>query len=163
MRILTLSSALLLSAVLSGCGFELRGAAILPPELGKLHVSADQVLRNDVAIFLEGSNTQLVSARPEANVILTMSALRSDRRVLSVDPSTGHEREFELSYSLDVVATGPQGRIMIKPQTLSVQRDYVFDQSALIGSGQEEAVLRNEMRRDLVQQVLYRLRAAVAG
>ena len=102
-----------------------------------------------------------MSDRAQANVILTMSNPRYDRRILSVDPQTGFEREIELSYTLDVVATGPQGRVMLKPQTLSVRRDYVFDAGALIGSTQEEALLRIEMRRDLVQQVLYRLRAAV--
>jgi LPS-assembly lipoprotein len=157
MRILVLLFPLLLSA----CGFELRGAAVLPPELGKIHVSASKILYNDVEVFLEGSNTQLMSDRAQANVILTMSNPRYDRRILSVDPQTGFEREFELSYTLDVVATGPQGRVMLKPQTLSVRRDYVFDAGALIGSTQEETLLRTEMRRDLVQQVLYRLRAAV--
>ena len=159
MRILVLLFPLLLSA----CGFELRGAAVLPPELDKFYVSASKALYNDVEVFLEGSNTQLMSDRAQANVILTMSNGRYDRRILSVDPQTGFEREFELSYTLDVVATGPQGQIMLKPQSLSVRRDYVFDAGALIGSTQEEALLRIEMRRDLVQQVLYRLRAAVLG
>ena len=155
--------ALLIPLLLSACGFELRGAAVLPPRISKLQVLADQTLRNDVEVLLQGSDTQLVNNRPQAQVILTMSDLRFDRRVLSVDPNTGHEREFELSYALDVVATDPQGQVLLQPQTLSQRRDYVFDSAALIGSSQEEAVLRDEMRRELVQQVLYRLRAATAG
>jgi LPS-assembly lipoprotein len=160
MRILALLFPLLFTA----CGFELRGAAVLPPGIDKLHVvSADLVLRNDVDVFLQGSGARLVKTRPEAQVVLTLSNPRYDRRVLSVDPNTGHEREFELSFTLDVVATGPQGQLMLQPQTLSVQRDYVFDQNELIGSGQEEAVLRTEMRRAVLQQVLFRLRAATSG
>jgi LPS-assembly lipoprotein len=160
MRILALLFPLLLAA----CGFELRGAAVLPPGINKLHVvSPDLVLRNDVDVFLQGSGARLVKTRPEAQIILILSNPRYDRRVLSVDPNTGHEREFELSFTLDVVATGPQGQLMLQPQTLSVQRDYVFDQSELIGSGQEELVLRTEMRRAVLQQVLFRLRAATSG
>ncbi len=159
MRVLILLFPLLLCA----CGFELRGAAVLPPGVEKLHVAATQLLSNDVEVFLQGSDTKLVSSRPEAQVILTMSNERYDRRVLSVDPNTGQEREFELAFSVDVVATGPQGQVILKPQTLSLQRDYVFDAAALIGSSQEETLLRTEMRRDLVRQVLYRLRVATLG
>ncbi|MFT5174614.1 MAG: LPS-assembly lipoprotein [Gammaproteobacteria bacterium] len=155
---------MLFPLLFTACGFELRGAAVLPPGIDKLHVvSADLVLRNDVDVFLQGSGARLVKTRPEAQVVLTLSNPRYDRRVLSVDPNTGHEREFELSFTLDVVATGPQGQLMLQPQTLSVQRDYVFDQNELIGSGQEEAVLRTEMRRAVLQQVLFRLRAATSG
>jgi LPS-assembly lipoprotein len=159
MRVLTL----LLPLLLTACGFELRSAGVLPLGVDRLHLISDQVLRNDVDVFLQGSDAKLVNTRSEAQVILTLSNARYDRRVLSVDPNTGHEREFELSFRLDVVATGPQGQLMLKPQTLSVQRDYVFDQSELIGSGQEETVLRNEMRRAILQQVLHRLRAAASG
>lgn len=160
MRIIVLLLSIVLSGMLTACGFELRSAAVLPLEFGKLYVQADSVLRNDVEVFLQGSNTELVSDRPQATLTLTMSNPRYQRRVLSVDPDTGHEREFELSYSLDVVATGTNGQVYLEPQTLSQQRDYVFDAAALMGSSQEEAVLRIEMRRDLVRQLLYRLRAA---
>ena len=163
MRIIALLLPIMLSSVLTACGFELRSAAVLPPELGKLYVQANSALRNDVEVFLEGSNTELVSDRPLATFTLTLSNPRYGRRILSVDPDTGREREFELSYSVDVVAIGTNGQVYLKPQTLSQQRDYVFDAAALIGSSQEEAVLRVEMRRDLVRQVLYRLRAAATG
>ena len=136
---------------------------MLPPELGKLHVNSNQILRNDVEVFLEGSSTELVTDSAQALVLLTMTSPHYDRRILSIDPETGLEREFELSFSLDIVATDPEGLVLLEPQTLAVQRDYVFDAAALIGSTQEEAVLRVEMRRDLIRQVLYRLRAATAG
>jgi LPS-assembly lipoprotein len=163
MRVIALLLPIMLSSVLTACGFELRSAAVLPPEFGKIYVQANSTLRNDVEVFLQGSNTELVSDRPQATFTLTLSNPRYQRRVLSVDPDTGREREFELSYSVDVVATDTSGRAILQPQTLSQQRDYVFDAAALIGSSQEEAVLRVEMRRELVRQVLYRLRAAATG
>ena len=161
MRILSLFSALVLSAALTACGFELRHAAELPPGLSKIQILADKYMYNDAEVFLQGSNAELVSERSQAQVILTMSNPRYERRVLSVDPKTGNEREFELAYTVDVVATGAQGQVMLKPQTLSARRDYVYDPAALLGSGYEETQLVTDMRRDVVQQALYRLRAAV--
>lgn len=163
MRIIVLLLCIVLSSMLTACGFELRGAAALPAELGKLYVQSSAQLRNDIEVFLQGSSTQLVNNRPQANLTLTLSNPRYQRRVLSVDPNTGHEREFELSYSVDVVATDTSGRAILAPQTLSQQRDYVFNAAALIGSNQEEEVLRVEMRRDLVRQLLFRLRAATTS
>jgi LPS-assembly lipoprotein len=154
---------MLLAALLAGCGFQLRGTEVLPPDLGALHVSAPNVLLRETEVFLEGSNTRLVPGHDGADVVLTMGNERYDRRVLSVDPSTGKEREFQLAYSVDVRAVTRDGRTLIAPQVVTLQRDFVFERDALLGASREETVLREEMRRDAVQQILYRLRAAAHG
>lgn len=153
----------LLASLLAGCGFELRGANVLPPDLENLYVVANADLATDVENFLETSDTKLVKSREEADVVLTIVNPRYDRRVLSVDPNTGKEREYEIVYTVDVNAVGKQGRTLIAPQPVSLVRDFIFDTDAIIGASREEAVLQVEMRRDAVQQILYRLRAATAG
>lgn len=40
-----------------------------------------------------------------------------------------------------------------------MQRTYAHNQDNVTGSGQEEAMLREEMRRDLVMQLMIRLQA----
>jgi LPS-assembly lipoprotein len=155
--------ALLLPLLLTACGFQLRGANILPPGKNSIYLVASGNLREQVSIFLEGSDTRLVKDRGSADVVLTLANPRFNRRVLSVDPDTGKEREFELSYTLDMNAREAGGENLISPQSVTLLRDYVFDRTALIGAGQEESVLRREMMRDAVQQVLSRLRAATAG
>lgn len=153
----------LLAGLLAGCGFELRGANVLPPDLRNLYVVANQDLQYEVAAFLETSDTNLVKSREQADVVLSILNPRYDRRVLSVDPNTGKEREFEIVYTVDVNAVDKQGRSLIAPQPVSLLRDFIFDTEAVIGASREEAVLQVEMRRDAVQQILYRLRAATAG
>jgi len=64
---------ILFSDLLTGCGFELRGAAALPPELGKIYVQSSAALRNDIEVFLQGSSTKLVNTRPQANLTITLS------------------------------------------------------------------------------------------
>lgn len=155
--------ALLLPLLLTACGFELRGANILPPGKNSIYLVSSGDLKEQVSIFLEGSDTRLVSDRGSADVVLTLANPRFNRRVLSVDPNTGKEREFELSYTLDMNAKEADGKSLVASQPVTLLRDYVFDRTALIGAGQEESVLREEMVRDAVQQVLSRLRAATAG
>ena len=155
--------ALLLPLFLVACGFQLRGANVLPPGKNAIYLVAAEDLREQVSVFLEGSDTRLVTERGAADVVLTLNNARFDRRVLSVDPNTGKEREFELSYSLDINARQSDGSTLVASQRVTLLRDYVFDHTALIGAGQEEYVLREEMIRDAVQQVLVRLRAATAS
>ena len=150
----------LLATLLAGCGFQLRGGEVLPPDLGALHVSAPRALLREAEVFLQGSETRLMPAPDGADVVLTMANERYDRRVLSVDPRTGKEREFELAYTVDVNAVTRDGRTLIAPQSVRLRRDFVFERDALLGASREEEVLREEMRRDAVQQILYRLRAA---
>lgn len=154
---------ILFAGMLAGCGFELRGANVLPPDLKNLFVVANPDLAIDIENFLETSDTRIVSSREQADVVLTVLNPRFDRRVLSVDPNTGKEREYEIVYTVDVSAVGKQGRTFIPAQPVSLVRDFIYDPEAIIGASREEAVLYVEMRRDAVQQILYRLRAATDG
>jgi LPS-assembly lipoprotein len=156
-------AALLLPLLIGACGFQLRGADVLPPDLGRLYLSAPDILRIEVGVFLEGSRTELVDDRATANVVLTMATPRYGRRVLSVDANTGKEKEIELSYTVDVNASSTAGRTLLQAQPVTILRDYIFDPDTLLGTGREEVVIQAEMRRDLVQQVLFRLRAAATG
>lgn len=154
---------LLLVGLLAGCGFELRGANVLPPDLKNLYLVAGTDLAIDIENFLETSDTRIVNSREQADVILTVVNPRYDRRVLSVDPNTGKEREYEIVYTVDVSAVGKLGQTFIPAQPVSLVRDFIYDPEAIIGTSREEAVLQVEMRRDAVQQILYRLRAATDG
>ena len=151
---------ILLSLLLTACGFQLRGSAVLPEGMDRLFLVAPNAVRDQMSIFLQGSETQLVSDRSTADVILTVSDANYTRRVLTVDPDTGKEREFELAYSLNMSARRSDGTSLVDSQRVTLLRDYVFDRTTLIGSGREESSLREEMLRDAVQQVLYRLRIA---
>jgi LPS-assembly lipoprotein len=84
---------------------------------------------------------------------------RFDRRVLSVDPRTGKVREFELGYAVDLNVTHRDGRSLIGPDTVTLLRDYVFDETAAISEFEEENLLREEMRKDAAEAILRRLQS----
>ncbi len=151
---------IVLAGLLSACGFQLRGGNVLPADLSNLYVQAPADLADDVRVYLSGTDTQVLDRPKGADVILTLSNARYDRRVISVDPSTGKEREFELTYSLDYRASKTAGKTLLNTQRLTIRRDYVFDRDAIIGKSREAGVLRTEMRRDAVRQILLRLQSA---
>ena len=147
---------------INGCGFQLRGNVTLPENVHSVHVQApSRELSNEIQLFLESSGARVASHRGDADAVLSVQDERFNRRVLSVDPRTGKEREFELAYTAMFGLTRADGTVLVEQQTVSLLRDFVFDEDALLGKAQEEGLLRNEMRRDAVEQMLRRVRAAL--
>lgn len=158
---LIMSLILLAAGPLGGCGFQLRGDAALPEDIRSVYVNAPVELRDEIQVFLEGGGVDLVNNRADADASINVTRELFDRRVLSVDPTTGKEREFELAYTVDFnVVRGNESPVM-SGQTINLLRDYVFDPDSVIGKSREENVLIEEMRRDAAQQLLRRLQSSL--
>ena len=158
-RIVLLASML----AVAGCGYQLRGAGSvsLPPGLDAIHVDGPPAIGAALVQALEGGGVRVAPARDSTGALLQLSDERFDRRVLSVDPDTGKEREFELAYRVTFRLTGGDGAELVSTQTVSLLRGYVFDSGALLGASREQDVLRAEMRRDAAGQVVRRIEAAL--
>jgi LPS-assembly lipoprotein len=151
----------LLLAVLSGCGFQLRGQVALPEDLRAVFVSAPVLIADELEVFLASGGARVTPDREAADARISASGERFDRRLLSVDPDTGREREFELVYTVWASATRRDGSIILSNQPITLVRDFVFDPAAVLGTGREEAVLYDEMRRDAARQIVRRIEAAL--
>ena len=147
--------------LLAGCGFKLRGALDLPENVQTIHVMAPSQLRNDILTLLESGGVGTSTSSAEADASITVTSERFDRRVLSVDATTGKEREFELAYTIAFGLTRSDGATVIDNGAVNLLRDYVFDPEAVIGTSREEDVLRDEMRRDAARQLMRRVEAAL--
>ncbi len=143
--------------VLTGCGFQLRGDYDLPPLLERVVVTGPQFLRDELLVGLRASDVEVVGSRQEATAIIEIGRERFSERVLSVDPDTGRSREFEVALAVNFKVEAPDGAVVAPNQTVALQRDYVFDEDAILGKSRERGVLREEMRRDAAQQILLRL------
>ena len=145
----------------SGCGYQLRGAVSLPPELDGIHVAGPRDIGAALSLVLDSGGVQVQSDRDSAKAVLRLSGELFDRRVLSVDANTGKEREFELAYQIAFELTRADGEELMPRQTVSLVRDYVFDPNEVLGKSREQAVLHAEMRRDAATQVVRRIAASL--
>lgn len=153
----------LLVSALTGCGFKLRGSTDLPSNLKELDLRiANTVVKEELLPFLEQGGISVFkrdgTTQPDA--ILTVGSEKFTERVLSVSPDTGKAREFELAYVLPYRFVDADGKALIKPGSIRLLRDYVFDADKVIGKSRERGVLRREMRRDAVLQLLRRMESA---
>ncbi len=152
-------------AMAGGCGYQLRGAASLPPELGAIHVTGPHDIRAAVVRRLDGAGVPAEPADDPADdpagTVLHLADERLDRRVLSVNPDTARESEFELAYRVTFRVTSAQGEELVPKQTVSLLRDYVFDARAVLGKGREQELLQAEMRRDAAARIVDRIAATL--
>ena len=148
-------------AIAGGCGYQLRGTTSLPPELGAVHVTGPRDISATVVRMLDGAGVRVEPAGDPAGTVLHLGDERLDRRVLSVNPDTGKESEFELAYHVTFRVTGAEGEELVPKQTVSLLRDYVFDGRAVLGKSREQEVLHAEMRRDAAARIVGRIGATL--
>lgn len=154
---------LLLAAaiLLAGCGFKLRGALDLPEDIRTVHVTAPSELRDNLLALLESDGISASTSITEADASIAVSSEQFSRRVLSIDPATGKEREIELAYTFAFGVSRGDSPTAIENGTINLLRNYVFDPGSVIGSSNEEDLLRKEMRRDAARQLMRRAETAL--
>ncbi len=142
--------------ILQGCGFHLRGSQSIDLTLPILFVTGSSELQREVERALKGSGATLAASDAEAEAVLRLLDESRDRRVLSVN-SSGKVSEYALRYSIRFTVTDRAGGALLVPQEVSLTRDFVFDQEAVLAKGDEEARLFETMRREAIQSLLRRL------
>ena len=151
-------------ALLSACGFRLRGV----PEFGfsSLYIAAPagSALARELRRTLEGSGSQLKlltdpAAMPTAGAILDLLQEQQERVVVGLNAS-GQVRELQLRLRIKFRLRTPAGAELIPETELLQQRDISYSETIALAKEAEEALLYRDMRTDLVQQLMRRLAAA---
>ena len=149
---------LLLAALLTGCGFQMRGAMTLPEGVRSVYVTAPDLLSPfavELRSALERSGASMAGSAAAADVVIRVRNDRTGRRVLSVS-SRNTPQEYELFYTIDYTIDRA-GAEVVPLQRHELTRSFTFDQSRLLAKDREEDVLREAMARDLADLVLRRL------
>lgn len=152
---------ILLTVILGGCGFHLRGTGGYEFSLSELRVSAANAygeLQREVERQLRESGVDLEPAG-DAALLRILSERTTRRAVATTREISAAEYELRLEVSFDLVAEDETS--LIDPTTLFVERIYSFDSNSLVSSREEEALLTEEMRRDIAGQLIRRVDAAV--
>jgi len=155
--------ALSLVAVLSGCGFHLRGASsvTLPPELSTLRVTMSGAGYPPLLVevrnaLLAAGDVRLTDDVSASVPVLQLLSETSENQVLAID-SSGRISAYLLNYRVDYSLIGADKKPLLPKQSVKLQREYGFDRLNVIASEKQSEFLQNEMRRDVARQILRRL------
>ena len=148
--------------LLAGCGFQLRGSAELPYETLFVDLPDSNPLGAELKRTLRaGTKTRIVARREEAEAVLMPLRELRGKTILSLS-SSGRVREFRLRYNFDFRVADRQGRDLIAPVLLLIERDFPFNDNQVLAKETEEALIYRDMQSDMVQQILRRIAAAQA-
>jgi LPS-assembly lipoprotein len=150
----------LLAAALAACGFQLRGMQQLPFDTIYLSFPPNSPLGTELARNIRtGTKTQIVTDATKTAAVFELLGETRDRVVITLD-AQGRAIQYSLRDRLRFRLRDTQGREIIEPTELLVQRDISFNDSQRLSKESEEVLLYRDMQTDLVQQLLRRLAAA---
>jgi len=155
-------SLLLATLLLSACGWHLRGYQPLPEELKTLYLEVpneNSKLTRSLRRSLKSMGVTLVDSAAQAKVTLVIDDIQHKRRTVSTS-GRGKAAEYELTSILTYSIHDANGERLLGPDTISVEKVYLFDPDRVVGAFEEEQLLREEMQRDLITQLIRRYRAA---
>ncbi|HAN61517.1 MAG TPA: hypothetical protein EYM44_10455 [Gammaproteobacteria bacterium] len=150
---------LVLVTLIASCGFHLRGKIQLPAVFSATHVKGtDLSLVDDIKRALRVAGGAVVNEKAEATVSIELLRVKYSRAVRSINEqgiAVGYELHYEVSYRVSGLAKQrlvPDARIALK-RTL----DYGDKKMQILQKDIEEKLLKQEMRDEIVRQVISRL------
>ena len=164
-----LTVGLLLSVAMVSCGFHPRGSVTRLTDLGSIYVdvSRDLSIAEAVREALTDAAFILARNRDDADILLRLTDEEQGERVVSVN-STGRVSEYELSHTVKMLITeSGDGKTPAYPQNqnfnrVEVIREYTYDETNVLGKQNEARILREEMKEELVRQIVLRTNATLA-
>lgn len=158
LRIITV---LLLLISVAACGFQLRGSNLDVLQRSNVYIQssgADEI-SSEVKRQLRYAGVNLINKSGDADYVIELSNERFDRNIISVSPETGKVQEYELAYQSNLSVTDRNGKKLVKNETITAARDYVFDDAAILGNFSQESVLQKDIARYAAGNVLRILQA----
>ena len=152
---------LLTTLLISNCGWHLRGYGNAPQAINSIYISSksgNNALVRDLERALRAQDVAVKDNANEAEYGLIILDQRSKRRTATVSGSA-RISEQELSESVDFTVVASDGSTALPLSTATVDRIFEYNEDNILATDDEARLLRSEMQRDLVRQILNRLQA----
>lgn len=146
-----------LAFLMTACGFHLRGTGTTQMALNELNFAARDALSPLGKQVKESLINNKVNVSNSASFTLYVGAEEHSQRTASYTAGT-RSAEYTITSATTYELRSGNLPSLIRDR-VEVQRTYAYNQNNVTGSGQEAALLREEMRRDLVMQLMMRLQA----
>jgi len=153
---LTLSLfALLMSVVLSACGFKLRGLYDVPEALRQVALvtaAAPSQIEPELRRALEINGIEILGSTRYQLEILGESHTR--RTATLTGDANADEYELRSEVRFRVIDRQQDNLELIPERRLMTERVYSNDQSNITASASQETLIRHQMQQDLAQQIV---------
>lgn len=131
-----------------------------PAEMQRTYIATDDrhsLFYRELRIELQEAGVNIVDSPVDATATLSITFDETDQRVLSVS-ARNVPTEYEVYYTIRYNIDNGSNRLL-EPQTLTVTKDYTYDELLVLGKAHEEEFLRDACVDDLVRIVLKQISA----
>lgn len=149
---------------LAACGFHLRKALSLPPDLGPVQVVARDPyspLPQALTLALQRAGAEVRrGSRAEAGIAtLHILSERWASTPVSID-AQGRAQEYALRYAVVFRLQDANGEDLVPQQAVELSRDYVSSPTDLTGTDSERDLLSRELEREMTASIIRRIDGA---
>jgi LPS-assembly lipoprotein len=148
-----------LLALLTSCGFHLRGEVPLAAPLKRMYLQSPDPygeLARNLRLGLEAAGVHLTESKDQAAIVLEILNEKTTQQLLSVG-GTQQTRQYNLILAVTFQLTSPKGNIVMPPQTVSDTQALTVQADQVLGGSNEQNNLYQQMRQDIVFTLLNRL------
>ena len=136
----------------------MRGTATVPPQMARTYIETNDrftLFYRELHDSLRRSGIEVVDSPTEASATFSIHSEDTGQRVLSVS-ARNVPREFEVYYSVYYGVTTPD-KVILSPRDQTLTRDYIWDETLVLGKEKEEQLLREAVVEDLLRVILIQL------
>ena len=141
---------------LSACGFHMRGTNSVSFQTMYLQDSGAPSIARDLKRSVRTSGVKLVDTPEKAQISVELLSENGEKRILSLS-GNGRVREFEIYYRVVFRVRQTENELWGPSQTIEQKRDFTYDDSQVLAKEGEETRLNNDMRTDVIREILRRV------
>lgn len=154
MKIRLILLGILSVALLSSCGFHLRGKVDLDPRLANVYVKGkDREIVRRLEDGFEFSGSTIAEDEASATAVVNIYKAQYKRTIKSTD-LRGKATGYTLSYDLLFNVKDRAGRIILRSRPVKSSRSLNFSSAQVLEKSDEEEFLQEEMQRELAPRML---------
>ena len=158
MNNLSVIVALLSMGLITSCGYTMRGSLNLPASLSDISVYSSKysILVNSINETLINSGINVTNSNDKTLHRIVVLSERFNRRQLSMSIS-GRVNEYELIYDVQYEINLPNEKNLL--DSITLYRDYSFDENNVMGNSDREDDIKSEMISTASTLIFNKLRA----
>ena len=151
---------LILSLALVSCGYSMRGNISLPDDIRTVSLTSESysLLLNLITENLKNSDITVTDSKDKDLYRINILSESFKRRQLSINAS-GRVNEYEIIYDLSFEINPPNLKSDV--ETITLYRDYSFDENNIMGNSDREEQIQKEMVATSASLIYNRLHALI--
>ena len=145
-----------MTLLLTNCGLHLQGYADMPKWFNNVAVvneNARYDLRPLIIDYLRAYKINVCKNKKNANYLLVLIEDKMTDNVTAVSSSTT-PRQYQMNYAIKYAVMKNNGATIIEPSSAVVTRQFTINSNRILGSDFEGDLLRKEMYKDAVAQII---------